>query len=256
MPIQGTLTKNLHIKTEGKLIKKLLVQHDILKKSLADDIKATMAEAEQRRKDFEKEGYDKGFRQGLKNGLEALFVMEVVKQELLLKLDSHICEIVKNISKEVLSEALSTQEGSILGRIKRAVNAFLNHSSGSGKGISVHVSPEDYETLIDSDYFNNKNLCCVSDSRVSKGDAILHTPSGEIEIKPGKHLDHILLHLSRMQLVPEETLEACDHKVKLVLRPISFCTCKNTENSSGLVPSDTSKSENFRVEALVIQDAA
>lgn len=213
MPIHGTLQQNLFIETEGRKIKQALFDYSQLKKYLEKDIEQKKLEAQKDIAKIKLEAQEEGFRKGLLEGFDSLISIEKVKNKLIHDLDCIIHKLVSEISEEVIAESLKENSIGLSIRIKRTIRQVLENQRNDHVNIAIRMSPDDILDVKNHFLQDHKNIIFKEDSSLMRGETILETSSGFIEIRPIKHLKSIINHISKIKLLPKEKIQDCENQI-------------------------------------------
>jgi flagellar biosynthesis/type III secretory pathway protein FliH len=206
----------LSIETPGKALIKEIVDHITLKNSLQKDIEKLEKENAQKAEELKKESYEQGYLEGSIQGFNALIEISQEKERAINNLEECIFTLVKEISQEVIGESIKMQPESILPRIKRAIQSFIDHSDENIPGITLKVSSKDYKNAGRKIEIEFPQWKVIQDEQLMQGEAKIKTRHGSIDIQPTQHLKRILEHVSKSIRPPEEIESKLKNNIEML----------------------------------------
>ena len=183
---------------------------------MREEAEAILRKAEQRASHLEIEGYEKGFTQGEKDGLElgtrkAMKVIEnmetlfrsfsQLREDIIQQHEKEILALVLSVLKKILHEQVVLDEKVIRETVLDALSIATDRSA-----VSIRLNPEDCISVenLKADFFSRikelTTLKIIQDSSVKKGGCFLETPCGNVDARLETQLECIQQSL-------EETFE-------------------------------------------------
>jgi len=156
---------------------------------------------------LEKEGYEKGFAQGEKNGLELgqkrietmmgqlhslLKDIERQRIDLYRQYTREMIQLVLSIAKKVLHREVNIQEDTIGFTLQEAIKFVLDR-----KEVRIHLNPVDFEFLLSHRERlplageEMEEIQLVKDPAISRGSSLLETSFGNIDATLENQFDQI-----------------------------------------------------------------
>jgi flagellar assembly protein FliH len=156
---------------------------------------------------LEQEGYEKGFAQGEKDGLElgekkaAKFVEKIenlfmqsipLKDEIIKQHESQILDLIFAIAGKVVHHQIKIDESIVKDTILNALQLSVQKSK-----IVIRVNPKDYDFVekLRPDLFTKfnevKSIIVSSDQSISRGGCFLETPGGDVDARVEAQLEKI-----------------------------------------------------------------
>ncbi len=149
------------------------------------------------------QGYEQGFQEGQANGLEqiqqkkehlleeATHVLNSAKQdyqEIVRKSETDICELILEISQQIVSDGLKNQQELLVEMVKKGLNKLTDHHH-----VVVRTHPEDFDQLEKhllalKDEFPDINIDLKKDDQLRPGAPLLFGENGHIELDINKLL--------------------------------------------------------------------
>lgn len=174
------------------------------KKKEAEDI---LKEAQERASLVEKEGYEKGFAQGEKDGLElgekkATKVIENI-ENLLMEVSHKKKEMIKQYEREILELIFAMVKKIIHRQIKRDEKVVKEtifeavHFAAKKSRIILKVNPEDFDYVerLRPEFFSKfkelKSIMVTSDPSITRGGCFCETSYGDVDARIETHLEKI-----------------------------------------------------------------
>lgn len=174
------------------------------KKKEAEDI---LKKAQENASLVEKEGYEKGFAQGEKDGLElgekkATKVIENIenllievshqKKEMIKQYEREILELMFAVVKKIIHRQIKTDEQVVKDTIFEAV-----HFAAKKSQIIVKVNPEDFDYVerLRPEFFSKfkelKSIMVTSDPSITRGGCFCETSYGDVDARIETQLEKI-----------------------------------------------------------------
>lgn len=174
------------------------------KRKEAEDI---LKDARQKVALLEQEGYEKGFAQGEKDGLElgekkAIKVIENIenlfteighlKKEILNQYEMGALELIFAIAKKIIHDQITLDEKAIKNTVFKALNLTVEKSE-----IVLRVNPEDFDFVerLRPEFFTKfnelKSIMVTSDPSITKGGCFLETPYGDVDATVETRLEKV-----------------------------------------------------------------
>jgi len=171
---------------------------------LKDEI---IKEAKKRAEMLEREGYEKGFTQGEKDGYEIgikkakqiinrlnnlLNEMEGFKREIIKRFEKEILDLIFEISKKIINFKIENDPDSINYTILKTIKYCTDEYK-----IKIKINPEDYEIIKKfninyiTDKQDNRKIELIADEDVDRGGCIISTSSGDLDARIKSQLDQI-----------------------------------------------------------------
>jgi len=158
-----------------------------------------------------KEGYDKGFEDGFKNGKDAakeefspflktsqnlIEELSGFRKEMYEKVEREMVEMVLNLTKKVIQFEFSKREDAVQGMIRLAVQSVLDRES---MVIKIHPTDKEYAESFRPELLHMfseiKNITFVANSGIARGGCVVETNFGVIDAQIEKleeQIDRIL----------------------------------------------------------------
>lgn len=168
-----------------------------LKEEAENILNNARAEAEQLYEEARKEGFEEGMKQAeeaakaefspllmnIDNTIEKLSELRTV---ILRQNESEIIDLAIDIARKVIGAELEQNPITVAGVIRSAL-----HKVDATEGITIKVSPAEYETLMKSVPEFLKNAWIVADSKVAKGGAVIDSETGSYDAQIESQLQEI-----------------------------------------------------------------
>ena len=204
IPIEERLFPKFNRETESAQDGKDKKERDIDIERFKDEI---IKEAKKKAEILEREGYEKGFVQGEKDGYEIgikkaeqiinrlnnlLNEMEGFKREIVKRFEKEILDLIFEISKKIINFKIENDADSL----KYTILKTIKYCSDEYK-IKIKINPEDYEILKGfninyiTDKEDNRKIELVADDNVDRGGCIISTSSGDLDARIKSQLDQI-----------------------------------------------------------------
>jgi len=156
---------------------------------------------------LEKEGYEKGFAQGEKNGLElgqkrietmigqlqnVLKDIERQRSDLYKQCLKELVQLVLSIAKKVLHREVNIQEDTVVFTLQEALKHVLDQ-----KKVLVLLNPVDYQFILSHrerlpfTVEEMRGIQLVADPAISRGSSSLETPFGNVDATLENQFDQI-----------------------------------------------------------------
>jgi len=190
-------------------------------KSLREEAEKILRKAEERASHLEIEGYEKGFSQGEKDGVElgtkkAMKVIEKMeallrsfsqmREDIVREHEREILTLVFSVLKKILHDRVTLDEEVIRETVLQALTLTTDRSA-----VSIRLNPEDCASVenLKADFFSEikelRTLKIVQDPSIKKGGCLLETPCGNVDARIDTQLECIQQSL-------EETFERGNHE--------------------------------------------
>ena len=156
---------------------------------------------------MEREGYEKGFAQGEKDGIELgekkakkitenieniLIEISHLKIRIVKQYEKEILELFFAIAKKVINRQISSDESAVKGTVIKAINLATEKSK-----IVLRVNPEDFEYIerLRPEFFAEfeelKSITATSDPSITRGGCFLETAYGDVDARVETQLERI-----------------------------------------------------------------
>jgi flagellar assembly protein FliH len=166
-----------------------------------------LKEAEERAAHLEREGYDKGFSQGEKDGFELglkkaekavanleklLEELSDVKQNMVRSYEKEIVNVIFAIAKKIVCDQGLRDESLIHRTVLKALHLAADRSE-----ISLRVHPDDVQWIekVKPEFFAGfkdlKHLVVTPDPSLSRGGCLLESPCGDVDGRIETQLEEI-----------------------------------------------------------------
>ena len=136
------------------------------------------------------EGYHQGYEKGqieaqnlVEEGRQIVEAAKEERQKLLDDLEPEIIEMVINIADKLISEEINHNKDTILFLIRKTLEGI----SSDVFDLSIKVSPDDYDHVMDNkdivakNTLSIENMQLIKDATLNKGACIIETPFGSIK---------------------------------------------------------------------------
>lgn len=164
-------------------------------------------EVEEKVKIAEKEAYDKGFLEGIREGINrekkelALTVesvaklvreLKMLKEKLLESSEREIIDLAFLIAGKVIHTEVSTSKEVILTVLKDTIRNIQDK-----EGIKIRLNPADYNYITEAkpdfpgSFCNMKNISIEKDEEIGRGGAMIETRWGEVDARLDQQLNKI-----------------------------------------------------------------
>ncbi len=153
-------------------------------KELLGQVQAEMERAK-------KEGYDLGYQEGLKQGLEMLQRVKELRQKLFDDNEREMVKLVFEIAEKIIGREFRENDKAIMNVIRLAI------SDAVGDKIVVHLNPQDYEKIKKNEaelyqkIESGKTLVFREDDTVKVGGCVVETDIGTIDAQLDTQLNAI-----------------------------------------------------------------
>jgi len=168
-------------------------------------------QVEERIKIATKEAYDKGFSEGVTEGIErekrelSLAVesvtklireLKVLKEEFLEGFEKEIIGLAFLIAEKVIHKELSTGREVVLSVLKDAMRNMQERD-----GVSIRLNPEDHRYITEAkpDFLDSfGDILIENDEEIGQGGAVIKTHSGTLDARLDQQLDKIKDQMSEV----------------------------------------------------------
>jgi flagellar assembly protein FliH len=172
-----------------------------------DACERILKEAEDRAAHLEREGYDKGFSQGEKDGFELglkkaekvvanlerlLGAMSALKQDLVRTYEREIVNVIFAIAKKIVCDQALRDDSLVQRTVLKALHLAADRSE-----ISLRVHPDDVQWIetVKPEFFSEfkelKHLVVTPDPSLIRGGCTLESPSGEVDGRIETQLEEV-----------------------------------------------------------------
>jgi flagellar assembly protein FliH len=166
-----------------------------------------LQQAKERILGLEKEGYEKGFAQGEKHGLELgqkrietmihqlnhlLTEIERQRVDLYKNYEKEMVQLVLSIAKKVLHHEVSIQEDIVAFAVREAFQYVVEQ-----KKVVVHLNPVDYQYLLSHQdrlpfaVEEMRGIKMIEDPAITRGGSLLETSFGDVDATIENQFDQI-----------------------------------------------------------------
>ena len=163
------------------------------------EIEHLKSEYDKRLKKTEKEAYERGVKEGLRNaedqtrkesvkGLEAiqnqLKEVALLKKDILKKAEKDILSLSISIAEKIIQQEITSHQDTIQSILKAAMKSILDRDN-----IKIRLNPSDFSYMmgIKEDFLQGfdgiKNIVIEEDGSIIKGGAVIETQFGEVDAR-------------------------------------------------------------------------
>ncbi len=203
-PIEDKLFPKFNRETEIAQDKKNRKKRDIDVERLKDEV---IRDAKKKAEILEREGYEKGFVQGEKDGYEIgikkaeqiinrlnklLNEMQGFKREIVKRFEKEILDLIFEISKKIINFKIENDADSLKYTILKAMKYCADEYK-----IRIKLNPEDYEIIKGfnikyiTDQEDNRKIELIVDDNVDRGGCIISTFSGDLDARIKSQLNQM-----------------------------------------------------------------
>lgn len=155
------------------------------------DAREVLEQVNQEMERSKKEGFDKGYQEGMEKGLEMLIRVKELRQKLFTENEREMVKLVFEIAKKIIGREFSENDKAIMNVIRLAL------SDAVGEKITVRLNPKDYGTIKKTEkewiasLESGKTLSFREDDEVQPGGCVVDTEIGTIDAQLDTQLNAI-----------------------------------------------------------------
>jgi len=174
-------------------------------KAISAKIEEVKKQAEEKIKIAEKSAHDKGFSEGLKDGInrgkkelsltaesvaKLIVELKTMKKQLMEGSEKEIIDLAFLIAGKVIHKEVSTGREVILSVLKDAMDGIQERSD-----VRVRLNPGDYRHIMEAkpDFFEKySDIIIEKDEKIGQGGAMIETNSGTVDARLDQQLNKIM----------------------------------------------------------------
>lgn len=187
------ISKIMPSETGGVLNKKVLDAKDRAQemineasaeaRSIRADARAILDQVTSEMEKAKKDGYAKGYEEGLSSVTEKLVALETLREKFYKNAEPDVIKLVMTIAEKVIGKMVRESEGAIKSIVRLAVESSI------GERITVKLNPEDHKIVTSGDFElkdmldRTKRISFKEDETIEKGGCIVETEVGTIDAR-------------------------------------------------------------------------